>query len=176
MVESTACPNCGQEYDTAESACPACGRLATATPCARHPDRTAEGQCVICAQPVCEECTGGNRTHFSCPEHHEIPVIEGWAQIYSTGDDVEAGLIRENLRSEGIDAEVLSQKDRSFAVEMGELSPVRILVPAFAYRKARAILDAHSDPMGEVRFACPACGEALEPQTSVCPACGNVLE
>ena len=175
MVDSTTCPRCEQEYDASEPACPACGRLAAAAPCARHPDRAAEGRCVICGAAVCDDCNDSDRPHFSCPDHREIPVIQGWAQVYTTGDDVEAGLIKENLQSEGIDAAVLSQKDRTFAVELGDLSPVRVLVPAYEYGTAREIIAAHMDASGEVSFACPQCGEPYEGGESVCPSCGHPL-
>jgi hypothetical protein len=175
MSDTFTCPRCGQAHEAADIACPACGVLATTTACARHPERAARGACVICGDPACELCDEGSRTHYSCPDHREIPVLEGWAQVYTTGDDVAAALIRDNLQSEGIDAEVLSQKDRSFAVEFGELSPVRVLVPAFQYQGAQEVLDAHRDAAGEVRFACPACGEAYEENETVCASCGASL-
>lgn len=175
MAETTTCPHCEQAFDTSEPACPACGHLQTAGSCERHPERTASGQCVICSSPVCEECDTDDAVHYSCPAHREVHVIEGWAQVYSTSDDVEASLIRDNLKSEGIDAAVLSQKDRSFAVELGDLSAVRILVPAYVYDDARGVISEHMDPAGEVAFACPACGEAYEPGEATCRTCGAVL-
>ena len=57
--------------------------------------------------------------------------------------------------------EVLSQKDRSFGVELGDLSPVRVLVPAYDYLEATRVLGQHMDDAGEVVFACPSCGEAF---------------
>ena len=176
MADTMTCPHCEQEFDAAEPACPACGTLQAAGNCARHPDRTAFGECVVCGTPVCEECDTDDDPHYSCPAHHDVHVIEGWAQVYSTSDDVEAGLIRDNLDSEGIDAAVFSQKDRSsFVSDMGDLSPVRVLVPAFEYEEARAIVDQHKDAEGEVRFACPNCGEALEGGERTCPSCGATL-
>ena len=163
---TTTCARCGQAFDSGENGCPACGRLQNAATCERHHHLTAEGQCVICGSPVCDACTDRTAVHYSCPEHREIPIIEGWAQVYTTSDDVEAGLIRDNLQSEGIDAAVLSQKDQSFAVDMGDLSPVRVLVPAFEYREAFAILQDRMDPSGEVAFACAFCGEPLESHES----------
>lgn len=175
MSESAVCPRCGQEHDAAEPACPACGRLHAETPCDRHPERAADGACVLCGSPVCGVCDDGSRVHFSCPEHRTIPVLEGWAQVFMTGAELEASLIRDNLQSEGIDAEVLSQKDRSFTVELGDLSPVRVLVPAFRYQDARAVIEGHRDAAGAVRFACPACGEACDEGDLTCTACGQAL-
>lgn len=169
------CSNCGQEIDAAERACPACGVLESPTTCARHPERTAEGECVICGAAVCDECTLEGAGHYLCPDHHSVPVIAGWAQVYTTADDVEADLIRENLQSEGIDASVFSQKDHTLTVDLGDLSPVRVLVPAYAYRQASAVLERHMDDRGEVMFACASCGEAYEPGAQVCAHCGARL-
>ena len=169
------CPNCGQEVDAAETACAACGQLATPTRCALHPEREAPGQCVVCGRAVCEECYAEDQPHYLCPEHRHVEVIEGWAQVYTTADDVEAQLIRENLRAEGIDAEILSQKDRMLTVDLGDLSQVRVLVPAYAYTQAADVLAEHMDRQGQVAFACPACGEAYADGEEVCGACGQPL-
>lgn len=189
-AEAAACPSCG--HATADStricehckeeiaadapACPACGHLAEPATCELHPDRAAAGQCVLCGRTVCDECDTGMRKAHRCQGHADVPVIEGWAQVYSTGDDVTAELIRENLQAEGIDSRVLSQKDHfSFTVDIGDLSPVRVLVPAYAYEEARGLIQEHMDDRGEVAFACPSCGEAYERGTGACSECGEVL-
>lgn len=176
MESTIRCSRCEQDVSSAEPACPACGHLHSgAIHCARHPDAAAPGVCVICGDAVCRECDRGEHVHHACPDHSEIPVIEGWAQVYTTSDTVEAELIRENLRSEGLDAAVLSQKDRSFNVELGELSPVRILVPAYEFLGALELLAAHMDAQGEVAFACSVCGEAFEEGDASCRTCGAPL-
>lgn len=154
MESTIRCPRCEQEVAAGEPACPACGHLHTEpVACERHAEREAHGVCVVCGSATCDECNEGDSLHFSCPAHADVPVIEGWAQVYTTSDTVEADLIRENLQSEGVEAAVLSQKDRMFNVELGELSPVRILVPAYEYLDAIRLLQGHMDETGEVRFA-----------------------
>jgi hypothetical protein len=74
-----------------------------------------------------------------------------------------------------MDAAVLSQKDRTFGVDLGELSPVRVLVPAYEYAEAMKVLGEHMDVTGEVSFACPACGEAYDAGSTVCGMCGRPL-
>ncbi|HSJ08855.1 MAG TPA: zinc ribbon domain-containing protein [Longimicrobiales bacterium] len=176
MESTIRCPRCEQEVDVTDGTCPVCGHIhAGEPPCNRHPDRRADGVCVICGSGVCTECDNVSGVHHTCPDHCDIPLSQGWAQAYSTSDEVEAGLIRENLQAEGIDAEVLDQKDRSFNVDMGDLSPVRILVPAFQWLDARGVLDAHMDAEGEVAFACPSCGEAFDEGATVCANCGAPL-
>jgi predicted RNA-binding Zn-ribbon protein involved in translation (DUF1610 family) len=169
------CPDCDQEIEADSESCPACGTLFVSGTCRRHPDRVAAGACIVCGQPVCEECDDDEPGHHVCPEHAGIPIIEGWAQIYSTSGELEAQLIRDNLAAEGIDAEVLSQRDSALAFDLGEFTQVRVLVPAFAYQDARRILDAHMDADGAVAFACPSCGETYQPGDVTCRACGADL-
>jgi hypothetical protein len=169
------CPKCGRDVQGQE-ACAGCGWLQASALCERHPDREAKGQCVICTVPVCAECDRNGQREFLCPEHHAVEVVDGWAQVYTTSDDTEAQLVRDNLRAEGTDAEVLSQKDHfAVPVDLGELSPVRVLVPAYAFNEAMSVLARHMDAQGEVAFACPECGEAYEPGESVCSSCGTPL-
>src|SRR5262245_61366604 len=121
MAENT-CPHCGETIDTESESCPACGQLQANAACERHPEREAEGVCVICGRALCEECNQPQGRHFACDQHTEVPLISGWAQVYSAADDVEAELIRDNLTADGIEARVLSQQDHySFAVELGDL-------------------------------------------------------
>lgn len=176
-IENTAtrrCPNCDQEIDAANESCPACGKLFAAAPCDDHPGREATGACVICGRRVCDE-DDGERSYFVCSEHADVPVFEGWAQLYTTSEEIEAQLIRDNLEAQGIDAEVLSQKDRTLSFDLGEFTPVRVLVPAFAWTDAQKILRQHMDAQGEVAFACPACGAGFEPGDVTCRACGADL-
>ena len=162
-IEPTAeCTHCGEVIAADAEACPACGELRSAAQCSNHPDRAAKGQCVVCGNALCEDCNEGGDAHYLCATHSAIPVVNGWAQIYSTSDDLEADLIRENLEAEGVDARVLSQKDHfSLPVDFGDLSPVRVLVPAFAYQDAERVLAEHRDASGEVAF-----GEDDEPVTA----------
>lgn len=147
------CPHCNEQIAADSEACPACGHLHVEAACAKHADRQAEGVCVICGEPLCEDCNVGGDSHFQCETHRAIPIVEGWAQIYSTSDDLEAQLIRDNLEAQGIDARVLSQKDHyAVPVDLGDLAPVRVLVPAFAYTDAQLLMNQHRDADGDVRF------------------------
>ena len=174
MSETVTCARCEQEFDAGEAGCPACGHLRQAMPCAAHPDRQAEGQCVFCGVAVCEECNEAEG-HYACAAHCSIPFFQGWAQVYMNNDDVEAQLIRDNLKAEGIDAEILSQQDRTFRVELGDLAPVRVLVPAFDYLDAAEVVAGHMNLAGEVAFACEQCGEPFEPGQDRCASCQAAL-
>jgi hypothetical protein len=173
-VEPThTCERCGGEY-TGRDACPACGRLRAEVPCDDDASRMARYRCVICGRAVCD---GGldDLPAALCEEHRTVPVIEGFAQVYSNNDELSARLVVENLRAEGIDAQLYSQTDRSFPMDLGELSIARVLVPAWEYGQALELIRDYMDTEGEVVFACPSCGEVYEPGAEVCGNCGASL-
>lgn len=147
------CPHCGERISADAEACPACGHLHVEASCSNHADRTANGQCVICGMAVCADCNKGGDAHFLCGAHQAIPVVQGWAQVYTTSDDLDAQLIRDNLQAEGLDSRILSQKDHFVVpVDFGDLAPVRVLVPAYDYSEAADLIAGHLNASGEVQF------------------------
>ena len=102
------CPNCDQEIDAESESCPACGTLFVEAFCDAHGERRAVGACIICGRRVCEDCGSAERGYCVCSAHSDIPVFEGWAQVYTTPEELEAQLIRDNLQAEGIDARFVS--------------------------------------------------------------------
>lgn len=170
------CSRCGADLEPGESACAVCGHLTAPAACDRHPDQSAAGQCALCGRALCRECDQGRKPYHLCAEHAGVPVIEGWAQVVEIPDELEARLIEDNLRAEGIEARLLDQKDHSaFPVEFGDLARVRVLVPTAEYAEAERILAAHRNSAGEVSFGCPNCGEAYEEGDTVCGSCGEAL-
>jgi len=171
------CPNCSEEVPEGAESCAACGHfLAKGFGCAKHPNRDAIGHCVICGTAVCEDCDYPDHHHHRDERHSTVPIISGWAQVYTTNDDTVADLICDNLEAEGIESRVLSQKDHNmFPVELGDLAPVRVLVPAFDYEPALEIIRGHTDWSGDVMFACPNCGEPYDVGETTCAACGYPL-
>lgn len=79
-------------------------------------------------------------------------MIEGWVEVFSAGSELEAQLVRDNLRNEGLEAEVYSQASHVYPVEMGDLNVIRVLVPTEQEEQARGVLDEHSDADGDVSF------------------------
>lgn len=170
------CTHCAETIARGVEACPACGHLYRRVPCPDNEDRTAPGQCAVCGTPVCPEHSPPEGTAYLCELHSEIPVIEGWAQVYSSSTDLEAELVKENLEADGTDARTLSQKDHfALPVQFGDLSAVRVLVPVYEYLAAKELVESHTDASGNLRFACPNCGEAFDPTDSVCDNCGAPL-
>lgn len=170
------CDHCGETVAADAETCPACGHLKAATACDRHPDRAAPGRCALCGTALCDECDAGTKHYHLCAEHAGVKIIEGWAEVLALPDEMEAHLIEENLKAEGIESRILSKKDHSaFPVEFGDLARVRILVPTYAYEEADRVLAAHRDAVGEVSFGCPNCGERYEEAEAVCSKCGEAL-
>lgn len=168
------CVRCEAEYD-GDAACPVCGCLPSPVPCLFHTGQLAHSRCVLCARTVCEAEASQLRAPALCTEHRGAPIIGDWAQVYTTSGEMEAQLVAENLRAEGIEAQVFSQSTRVFPVDLGELSIVRVLVPLWEYRSAAALIRSHMDTAGEVVFACPVCGSVYEQEASACASCGGSL-
>lgn len=169
-----ACPRCGAEY-TGGDACPACGFLSGGpVPCDDDPSRNAAFRCVLCGRTACGADPG--KTPARCDLHAHVPIIEGWAQVYTTNDEIEGGLLVENLRAEGLDAQLYSQRDdHAFPTDLGELSILRVLVPVWEFSEALELVESYSDADGEVSFACPNCGEVYEAGATQCASCGASL-
>lgn len=75
-----------------------------------------------------------------CEAHADLRLLQGWAEIVRTPDEVQAEMTAGTLRATGLDAQVLSQKDHANVVAVGGLAIVRVLVPAFQYERAVAAL------------------------------------
>lgn len=168
------CPRCGAEYASDGDSCPACGKLrAGDVPCEDGSGKMAASRCVICGRTLCD---GDDEPLPSrCEEHRSIPVYEGFAQVYTNNDELSAQLLVENLRAEGIEAQLYSQTDRSFPFDLGEMAIARVLVPVWDFQRALELIGSYMDTEGEVVFACPNCGEVYEPGAEACASCGQPL-
>jgi hypothetical protein len=118
-----------------------CGTLVAPASCAAHGDRIADRACVVCGRAVCGACRRGDRHTALCPEHGDVRILGGWAELARTSDEVDAELLAARLTAAGVEARVLSQKDRANVVTFGGLSVVRVLVPAHRLLEAREGLD-----------------------------------
>jgi hypothetical protein len=174
VEETHDCARCGAGYAGGDS-CPSCGLLREPVPCEGDASRQARARCVICGRAVCDGDGGDDDAPARCEEHRTVPIIEGWSQVYSTTTEYEGQLVVENLRAEGIDAQIYAQRDHSFPVDIGELAIARVLVPVWEHQQALEIIRSYMDTEGEVVFACPGCGEVYEPGAETCTSCGAPL-
>ena len=84
------CGECGCEAERGDSFCGECGSLLDdGIPCCRHPEREAEGVCVICSHPFCDECAGRVDGLFLCDEHGSYEIREGLVRVFG---DVDGGI------------------------------------------------------------------------------------
>lgn len=102
-------------------------------------------------------------------------MIEGWTEVYAPADELEAQLLGDALRAEGIDAQVYSQQDHIYAVRVGELGRVRLLVPSSERERALELIQDYFANQQTMPPTCPACGASYEPGDAECPACGASL-
>ncbi|MEL6615090.1 MAG: DUF2007 domain-containing protein [Bacteroidota bacterium] len=65
---------------------------------------------------------------------------EGWVSAFSCSTDFEADLVRDRLDEAGVSAVVLTQRDHAFNLNVGDLSPVYVMVPPDEAEKAAAVL------------------------------------
>lgn len=69
-------------------------------------------------------------------------TYEGWLAVFTTGTDFEADLVRDRLGESDIPAVVLTQRDHSFSLNVGDMSPVHVMIPPEHEEAARAIINA----------------------------------
>jgi hypothetical protein len=94
----------------------------------------------VCARALCRECLRGGRHTPACSEHEHVRLVQGWAEVARTTDEVSGVLVVEQLLGQGLEATLLSQKDRWHVVTFGGLAVVRVLVPAGQYLEAERVL------------------------------------
>ena len=74
------------------------------------------------------------------PDEREARTFEGWSSVFEASTDFEADLVRDRLDESGVAAVVLTQRDHSFNLNVGDLSPVHVMVPPADEARAREIL------------------------------------
>lgn len=55
-------------------------------------------------------------------------TYQDWIAVFTTSTDYEADLVRDRLDAAGIAAVVLTQRDHSFNLNVGDMAPVRVMV------------------------------------------------
>lgn len=67
-------------------------------------------------------------------------TYEGWVSVFECSTDFEADLVRDRLDEQDIAAVVLTQRDHAFNLNVGDLSPVHVMVKPENEAAARAVL------------------------------------
>ncbi|MDA0378377.1 MAG: DUF2007 domain-containing protein [Bacteroidetes bacterium] len=73
--------------------------------------------------------------------------MDGWIEVFQTGTDYEAELVRDRLDDAGIEAVIMTKKDRAFSLTHGAMSRIHVMVPA--EREGDALDLLHSEPLSD---------------------------
>ena len=70
----------------------------------------------------------------------DSPTYEGWISVFTCGTDFEADLVRDRLGEADIPAVVFTQRDHAFNLNVGDMSPVHVMVPPEHEAAAREVV------------------------------------
>ncbi len=169
------CAVCRRPLPPGATRCDSCGGPAREKDCAWHPAAPSTATCLLCQRPLCERCRTGSEAAPLCPDHARLRVFSNhWVEVYSSAEEIQTHLLAEALKGEEIEARVLSQKDHVYVVGMGNLSVLRIIVPAHSYARAQAAL-AELGAAVSPPPSCPVCRTPYVEGEGLCSGCGLAL-
>ena len=110
--QKSVCGLCGRETNNEDDFCPDCGTLFSENvKCTKHSDREANGVCVICCEPFCDECGFFvDDKIFLCTFHNNYEIYEGMARVYGSSDSVHVDYAKSCLKQAGLNPMVYSRK------------------------------------------------------------------
>ncbi len=82
----------------------------------------------------------GSTPASNSPDKRAARTYEGWISVFESSTDFEADLVRDRLGEADLDAVVLTQRDHSFNLNVGDLAPVHVMVKPSQEAEAREIL------------------------------------
>ena len=133
---SFVCDECKNEVTGDSDYCPCCGSLFVENiKCLNHQTREAEGVCVICANPFCEECGEPVNSIFLCEDHCEVEIYMSAARVNYNMDQTGSQFIYEFLLKEGLHPVM-----NSF-VGYWRDGTITVMVPFSEYIPAMKIID-----------------------------------
>lgn len=152
MAEFITCSNCEGEVTEDSDFCPHCGYLLTDAPlrCELHPDKEANGVCIVCQRLVCEMCSEESERRVFCLDHLNVIVDGDWAEVFRSTDVHEAELAKSLLLDAKHHLETQNFSSIGYAWDGGGdapqsrsnlNNPAKIFVPLNEYLKAREVLE-----------------------------------
>jgi hypothetical protein len=172
------CVYCDGEVTQDSDFCPHCGNLFVEAPelkCDTHSDREAAGLCIICRKALCDECLVRKRDRIFCSEHHEVEVMQDWANVFQSIDYLQASIVKGKLESAGIGCQVYNQMQMSTigflegGIARTQLkTPVKLFVPIPDFQKAYDFLLAENLVF---KYQCDRCGCEFNEENARCPQC-----
>jgi hypothetical protein len=67
--------------------------------------------------------------------------IAGWVCVYETGTEYDAEMVKNYFADQEIESQILSKRDSSYNLNIGQMSMVYLYVPASLEKKAQKALD-----------------------------------
>ncbi len=147
------CPQCAEEITRDSDFCPHCGILfsgASGQVCDLHPQRPANGICIICRKLLCGECKKVVRGRTFCSDHRTVEVQQDWVMIFQSTEINESEMVKAFLEAAGHKVLVQNFAPIGFvwdgggdsALSRSALSkPAKIFVPIPEYLKAKESLE-----------------------------------
>jgi len=154
MNEMT-CSYCKNDVTDDSDYCPRCGSLfAENVNCSVHNNIDAEGVCVICSEPFCDQCGSFAQKVFLCNKHKSFEIYEGMARIFGSPDTVQSEFVKSCLEQNGIHPLIFSRKsspmhlggsDYSLFRPSGDydghlINEIKVLVPCTEVSDAEKII------------------------------------
>lgn len=103
------CPSCRALCSSDSDFCPSCGAMfesAGSVACLNHSSRDAVAVCILCQDPLCEQCVVVRAGRRFCRSHAGVAIEQDYALIYSSSDINDAELARAVLVSRGFEVVV----------------------------------------------------------------------
>jgi hypothetical protein len=140
------CKNCSTQLQAGHKFCYGCGiRNETNegndfnVKCEMHPDRLADGFCIICSKPVCSDCIVKSNGKILCADPEHRMLLEEWCVVREPDSVFEAEALVRNLADGGIEGKMFSLHDHIAAHWLDE-NRIAVFVRKLELEKAQALL------------------------------------
>ncbi|MCK5458034.1 MAG: hypothetical protein KAI45_12980 [Melioribacteraceae bacterium] len=107
----TICNYCKNEVTKSDNFCANCGTIFLENEiCENHPNKIAEGKCLICLIKLCTECGLFVNGVFLCEDHSDYEVYEGMSKVFGSSDILQVNYMKEIFEGEGLHPFIYERK------------------------------------------------------------------
>ena len=147
--DDISCMRCRNGVKNDDEFCTHCGSvLIDNVTCHLHPEKEAEGVCLICSLPFCKRCGAFLNDIFMCETHAEYEIYEGMVRIYGDLNDTPAQYAKTCLEQAGFHPIIYCRVQPQGG-------------PRFVYTLYRAAGDYDGHIINEIKVMVP-CQEVIE--------------